>query len=53
MAEDQGVTDLNAHLRSSLGVLTSRTPCWEAAVVTEHKNMLQNSDPNSFLKEKE
>jgi hypothetical protein len=52
MAEYQGVTELNAHLRSSLGVLTSRTPCWEA-VVTEHKNMLQNSDPNSFLKEKE
>jgi hypothetical protein len=52
MAEYQGVTELNAHLRSSLGVLTSRTPCWEA-VVTEHKNMLQNSDLNSFLKEKE
>jgi hypothetical protein len=47
MAEDQGVTELNAHLRSSLGVRTSRTLCWEA------KNMLQNSDPKSSPKEKE
>jgi hypothetical protein len=47
MAEDQGVTE-----RWSLRVLTSRTLCWEAAA-TEHKNMSQNSDPNSFPKEKE
>ncbi len=52
-AEDQGVTELNAYLRSSLGVLSSRTLCWEAVVITEHKNMSQNSDPNSFPKEKE
>jgi hypothetical protein len=33
-------------------LLTSRTPCWEAGA-TERKNMSQDSDPNSFAKEKE